>query len=464
MEFDGNVSYQHGGGVRDATGHQWKVYDSTSETLGSGTLVASGSGGIFTWTPDSDGIYRIELRTSHRKSDGSTDGARFIRVFEGPYDSDLSKSIRISGSFSQDSGGYELTVTYKPLDPGGTTTFTDWARIAIEVRGFYANSDPTFDDEYNYHSDELWNTGNPSSNTIFFNGLLLEDSISEDPTSETVTFKMVSPGYALQKMPMTGYYGTVTAETDVGSYSLPVEYPLMFGDPDRDIPMPDGSTVNVVEYIRQADDTFPVHEVSGMNYTDPIYHVMQRHTNYMQWWDVYLEQAVEEPTLYPYSTSEGNVWGQLRKLQDSRLGVLYCSNKGLLYFSRDIAFQDDAWWESETPPAVVMTMTRDNIIDIQTKHNPYRVAQVQLTGMDISNKPYFSRHPNVPDTVGEIVKMSGLIAFSQDKIAHWAARMYGFKNQPDEVTLTALGLNRVLEIQHVVGIDYTDRANIRSLT
>jgi hypothetical protein len=460
MEFYGGVSYKHIGDG-DASGHSWKVYGSSVEELGSGPVVASGTGTTFTWTPESSGTYRIELQVSNRKSDRTTDGARYVRVFASEWESDLVKELSISGSFSQESGGYELTVQCKPLDNVGVTSFTDWARIVIEIRTFYANSGLSTDDEYNYHSDELVTTGNPPSRTVMFNGLLLSDTLEEDPITETITFKMVSPCYALQKLPLLGYYGTVTADTDSGSYTLPVEYPLMFGDPGSSIPMPDGDSVNVVEYIREAIDDFPVHEVDDLTFTDPIYHLLQRHTNYMQWWDVYLEQS-GEPALYPYSMGEGNVWAQLKKFQDSRMGVLFCSAKGVLYFSRDIAFQDDAWWDSNVP-TVVMTMDRDSIMEIQVQHEPYHVAQVQLTGMDRSNRPYFSRFPTHPDTIGEIQKISGLIPFNQHSIDTWAGRLYKLRNEPDQLTVRTVGINRAFDIQDVVGVDYTDRAGIRTV-
>lgn len=459
MSFDGHVSYARIGGT--AAGHQWKVYKSSSETLGSGDLVESGSGTTFDWTPEDDGIFRVELSLDNRKSDHSTDGARFVRVFPTIRDSDLTKSVQLSGTFSVESGGYELTIRYKPLDPGETTEVPNWARVVVEMRTFYSNGAPDMGDEYNYHADQWVSTGNPASASVFFNGVVLSDSLEEDPQSETITFKVVSPGFMLQKIPLRGYYGTVPASTDTGGVTLPVEFPLMFGDPTRSITIPDGTSINVVEYIRQSQEDFPVHQISAMHFTDPIYHILQQHTNYMQWWDVYLEQA-PELNQFPYSTSDGDLWSQLRQFQDARLGVLFCNNKGVLYFSRDVRFQDDVWWNDNVPD-MVMTFTRDNMADVQVTHTPYRVAQVQLSGVNDMAQPFFARFPEIPDTIGEIHKRSGLKVFDANTLALWAGRLYSLMNEPDDLTVTALGLNRMLDIQDVVGVQYTDRGGTRVL-
>jgi hypothetical protein len=361
MEFEGGVSYKRIGG--DVDHWEWRVYKSDSETLGDGDLVDSevpSPDHHFTWTPTEDGIYRIELRLGDRKSDKSTDGARFIR-------------------------GHEVNVTYKPLDPGGTTPVDDWARIVMDVRAYYSNFSPIDEsDSYDYESDELVSTGNPPSASVLFNGLVVGDSIVEDHTSETVTFKMQSPGMALKRLPMVGYYANIDQTTDAGTVSIPVEYPLMFGDPSASIALPDGTALNVVDYIRQNAPDFPVHEITEMHYSDPIYHILQRHTNFMQWFDVYLEQDGDFHT-FPYSVGQGDIFAQLKKFQDSRMGVLYSNKKGVLFFSRDVLFQDSTWW-GDPVPEPAFTFNRDNIQDMHVEHNPFRVAQVQISGTDDKNR------------------------------------------------------------------------------
>lgn len=461
IEFDGSASYARIGDD-DPTGHHWYVYQSDSEIHGSGTLVYDVAGETMSWTPTEDGIFRVELHLGHRASGGETDGMRFVRVFDGPYDSDLSKAISLSGSASVDNGGYEITITHKPLGAGSVTEVPEWARIVVDVQAYYSNFLPIDDaDLYNYQTDEELDTGNPASASVQFDGIVVQTNVNEDGTSETMTFRATSPSLTLKRVPLFGYKKTLDVPTSSGIKHLPAEYPLFFGDPDEDIDLPDGSSINVVEYIRQNDPDFPVHEISDMRYADPIIHLLQRHTNFMQWNDVMIEQDNDRHK-YPYATGEGDVYSQLKKFQDMRMGVLYSNKKGRLFFARDVMFQDDIWW-SDHHPRPMFTIKRDYLTDIQVEEIPRRVAQVQLTGVNDKNEPFAAWFPSEPDTVGQIVKRTNLRPYSSSKLTTWASRLYFLMNRPNDVTAEIVGIDRFFELEDVLGIEYTDRADTVTL-
>jgi hypothetical protein len=470
IDFHGEESYERGaGGFGGASGQNWRIYGpgidelTDPEEIGSGTLVASSSAVAFSWTPSVSGTYRIELRLNG--SNDETCGARFVRVFDDLAVSDLSHIVEpITGSFDVETGGYQLTVTYRPQN--GASVVKPWQRIVLNIHSYYGESGiVTFADQHDFDSTVI----PPGSDTVQFDGMVMENGVQEDRETETVTFKLWSPGFFLKKLPLRGYPHTVQqAVGDGTTFTVPVDYPLFFGDPDQsitvpEVPVPPGSpvgtvpapgTINVIDFIRQSDVDIPIHEIHDMVVTDALIHVMQRHTNFCQWFDFMLDQDLAT-NQFPVVFQIAAVWDQLKEFQDKRMQNLYSDRKGTLHAQKDPRFQDDAWWTA-TPPPTQMTFSRDNIENIEIVENPYRVAQVKMVGIDGSMVPYFAQYPDTPEFVGDIITRSALLVHSVEELNTLAARLWTVWNQPYDVKIKAMGIARGLDLNDVVDIDYED--------
>jgi hypothetical protein len=337
-----------------------------------------------------------------------------------------------------------------------------WSRIVVNIDTYYDETLSTFD------------SGGPQRTpSVQFNGLVVADSISVNRATETVTFSLATPDYALRNVPIRGYERTESqaiGEPPV-TVSVPVEYPLFFADPNAVITLPDGTTINPVQYVQQAKADFPIHQVAGANFladptsgmtiTDPIYHALQMHLNFMKWWDVYLLQETAAFVM-PVSFPTSDFWSAMKSTQEKRLGDLFADRKGALHFALDERFQDEAVWLAGVT-GWVMTFTPELIdqIDIQETH--FRVCQVRLTGVDGKYIPYFVRYPAAADFIGQPFEQTSMLVPDKTTLETWARRLYIVLNQPFTASVVPHGINRSLDIDDLVGLVYADPAGKASL-
>lgn len=450
LQLNAEESYTRGGAL--ATGHQWRVYAPDMSgpawinhyAIGSDTLVFGPENGaeVF-WTPEIATVHRIECRTSNRKSDGSTDARRWVRVFASDEDTELREVIDLQGTGSIDSGGYSVQITIK--SPGGIENLNDWSTVVLMLRTYYNESEHNMDSQGPKHVP-----------TIQFSGFIAENSITWNRQAETMTFTLRTPDYALSRMAIRGYPKMV--DTTIGdppvTYSIPADYPLFFGNPDKAIALPGGTTFDVVSYIRQSDLGMPVHQIHGMTFSDPMYHLLQRHTNYASWWDIELWQDTLEAS-FPFAFQISNVFDQIKSFQDKRLGVVYCDKKGQLWIIPDVMFQSDVWFLTYNM-VKQMTFNTNIVKEVQLKRQPYRVSQVKLTGMNDANFPFFSRWPDIPDVRGDVVQRSAMMAPDQVTMNAWAYRMFVAFNHHELVTITPVGINKSLELSDLVQASLVD--------
>lgn len=450
VDFFGGESYQRGGAA--ATGHTWEVYAidplDPEGVTSPGTSVAGPTASTnFSWTPSATGTYRVELRLANRHTTKNSDGFRFVRVFADDLDADLQEAVEFRGTGSVDRGYYEMTVTYKPT--GAAEEVLPWSRVILNVDTYWSGSLNTFDTGGDYRV--------PS---VQFNGIVGPDSISVNRQTEEITFTMLSPAWTLQKVQIRGYERIESQSIGDPPVALdvPIQYPLFFADPTATITLPNGDTLTAVEKVHEAKADFPVHEIGAvgapMTITDPVIHVLQMHLNYMKWFDVRIDQETVQYRL-PVSFSISTFWDNLKNVQNTRLGELYSDKKGTLIFQIDLRFQDEAVWVGATPE---MTFDNDTMITIQATGEHYRVCQVQLIGIDPNFIPYFSRFPAEPDFRGEPYKKTVMLAPDKETLDAWSERLYIILNQPYSVTLTPLGQGQHLELNDMIGIDFTDPA------
>lgn len=429
----GELSYLRGGG--SPSGHHWRIYESDSEIVGSGDLVFSAEGATSSWSPPVAGIFRAELHLDGQADDGFGPGCRFFRVLDEESDMDLPDADTVEGTFDIDRGGHVATVTYKP--ESAAQLVQDWSRVVVMLDTWYQGVKHTED------------TGGDALNeSTQLNALVVQDTIREDHQSATISFQLASPSWALSRIPIRGYPVTIDG--------IPSDFPLFFGDPDRSI-----VGMNVVDYIRQSDAEMPVHAIPGMTYTDPLLHILQRHTNYMQWWDVELFQD-DAKHLFPFSFQLTDFLSQIKTYQEKRLSVAYCDRKGVLRLRPDLRFRGKDYWGGDPDP--VMTFDRDLLKTAEVVHNPFRISQVKLSGTTDKLRPVGANFPANPDVIGEPVNHSGLLVNSVGRLSAWSEAIYRALNSPDELNFGAAGIQRALDIDDVVDVDYEDRAGHRSIS
>lgn len=367
VPYSGTNSFVRGGGA--ATGHTWKVYEYnsslTDETYlaSRGALVTTVVGTTFDFTPATPGTYAIELHLSGAvESDGIASplgfGYRFLKVFAaGGYD--LEGIPALNGpNGSLDDGGVTLDLSYKrPDNLSGRQIINHLMRVVVNHRLYYATATGPFE-EY------TWQPGAPYYDPeILFSGFISGSTIREDAETHEVSYQLAGAQLplTLAQMPLRYVTGVIDGQP-FGTFVPPTFF--------------DEVLWILVKGADATDDPEWVHTVTNLVASDPLLHVLQRHTNLIDAMDFPLDQR-DTDTIATSAAQVGAIGDWLRAMQAGRFGRLWTDRKSAIYCG-----PDDDLISSPFKPAPVIDLDAELFLSIRIGHAYSAVGQVMVESGD----------------------------------------------------------------------------------
>jgi len=445
LVFYGGDSYIHGGGA--AAGHLWAVYeyDVVSDEVyeaSRGAQVTTTGGTVFTWIPSAAGRYSVELHlTDALEGDGINAplgyGVRFVTVYELGADgfltaTDLEEllSLKLSGSLG--ASGWNLDMDYgQPNDvTAGRQTIDQNQRVVFRKTEYHGAQEFTWEPQnglpLGYYSPE-----------ILASGLNDATNLSEQTFNHTQTFAVTDARRVLEllKMPST--------PKSVEGYDLPMYTTFIDELFYQDFIAPEIADP-------EWNGTFWWHRVESMKFSDPILHIIARHTNFCDFWDLGMWQN-DTDNVPSIGAEEGDVFSWLKKNNSARLGIEWCDRKSTLYVGPNLNLRGEEYWASA--PGLVSEMFKldaDFIDNISIQRRQPMVGQVYLETVDIKEvlvselreligpdesedyqsifrKIHRGVHPITP-VAGKRVFVPNMVYFEQGQLQTLAYRMFKMLN------------------------------------
>lgn len=372
VRYYGGNSYVRGGGA--ASGHTWKVYNfNSSLTDGAyltdrGTLVTTVAATTLDFVPASPGTYAVELHLSGAlEGDGVTAplgfGVRFLKVFAaGGYD--LEGIPELGGpNGSLDDGGVTLDLSYRrPDNLSGRQIVNHLMRVVVNKTLLYSNSDSAPYEAYTWEPDGGLTLGYYSPE-VLFSGLIDGSTLREDARTHEISYRISGAQLplALARVPLQQM--VATSEGDPRTIWVPPTFYdealwtlIMATDPDE-IP---GWT----------------HMITNLKASDPILHLLQRHTNLLDWFDLALDQR-DTDVIGSTEATAGSVGDWLRAVQAGRFGRVWTDRKSVIYCG-----PDDDLIANAFKPAAVIALDGGLYHSIRVAHPQPAVGQVYVETAD----------------------------------------------------------------------------------
>lgn len=370
--YYGGDSYVRGGGA--ASGHSWKVYQfNATLTDGAyladrGTEVVTGIVGAatntMTFTPTTPGTYAVELHlTGANEGDGINAplgfGVRFLKVFAaGGYD--LEGVPELGGpNGSLDDGGVTLDLSYRrPDNLSGRQAVSHLMRICVNKRLFYGtNTGPL--EHYTWEpGDALY------APEVLFSGLIDGSTIQEDARTHGVSYRLAGAQLPLTLARVPVQQMTATDDGDPRTVWVP---PTFY----------DLALWNLIMATDPAEIPGWTHIITNLTASDPILHVLQRHTNLLDFFDLALDQTATD-VIGSTEASAGSVGDWLRAVQGGRFGRVWTDRKSIIYCGPDDDLRPNAF-----KPGPVIALDGALYQSVRVSHPQPAVGQVYVETGDV---------------------------------------------------------------------------------
>lgn len=487
VRFYGADSALRGGGGATITG--WRAYwlgtaTPTDSDIGTGTdktgtdvVTPSPDGGgnpaTMTFTPTLAGHYRIEMDVAELPDGDGIDSplpymCKYVRVFntasgkQSEWDAEGVGTINASGSM--ENGGWTATLSYKRGDGAAGEYPQHNQRIIFQVRTSFAR--PPTDDWEEY----TWNPGHGTvediwySPTIFLEGLVRGDSVVEDYLNHEVSFQVVGIRVVLDQL-------LFPRAPKVVPPGFLEETATAF----MDLPMYDAFMAKATGAQRY----MWVHRIAGMSYSDPVIHILQRHTNYCTFWDVNIWQNDTDGIPY-LELTEKSIFAWIKKSEAERFGVVFTDAKGVLSIGPDPDLRGPDYWASAGSNADFV-VDGDMYRDIHIQESVSNVGQVSLTSVDaktlvptllqptagtdpqiaqlIQRKQYRALWPNSWKRLGELVEIFGVPITDRSTLATIARRLFKKLNKRYPSIQTTYQMLTGIDLMQNIGIEFDPRGN-----
>lgn len=399
VRFYAGDSYGRGGAGVAIEG--WTAYylgtDTPHDNVFAGTEVAGeivspspdggGNPATATFTPTQAGHYRIEMHAAGMLLNGDgvaapyPNACRYVRVFDTDEDGnqiefDGEGIATLAANGSLESGGWSGTISIK-RGRGITAPYPeDNQRVIFHVKTFFAA------DRNGPWAEYTWNPGHGTTDyiwyspNIFFEALVRGGSVQENHLTGEVSFQVVGMYAALNQLsfPLT------PREISLKGLGPPDVPGTGFSDYAATSFMDKAAFDLLISKVKANIRSFLwVHRIADMKYSDPIIHLLTRHTNYATFFDVNIWQNDTDSLMYT-DLSEGSLFGWIKKLETERFGVVFCDAKGVLNIGPEPDLRGPDYWASIADPDIIFDGRHYRDIHLQT--SPPSVSQVILVSID----------------------------------------------------------------------------------
>lgn len=426
VRYYGGDSYVRGGGA--ASGHTWEVYEfNSSLTDGDyltdrGALVTTFIGVTFDFTPASPGTYSVELElTGQLVGDGVTSpygkGVRFLKVFAaGGYD--LEGIPELNGpNGSLDDGGVTLDLAYRrPDNLSGRQIVNHLMRVVVNKRLFYGDSAGMT--EYTWEpGDDLY------SPEVLFSGLIDGSTLREDARTHEISYRLAGAQLplALAQVPLKQM--TATNEGDPRQVFVP---PSFY----------DTALWLLIQGVVDATAGW-MHTVTNLTASDPILHLLQRHTNLCDWFDLVLYQS-ETDGIASTEVSAGSVGDAMRAIQSGRFGRVTTDRRGLIYCRPDDDLVPNAYRGSPVIPLDGALIRSYRVSHPQPAVGQVYVETADTIKADEAQVQVGWDNPTLTNAIIQKVRAYTLYSAYPDPAAIGARRTYQAARYNDQAALDAL--------------------------
>jgi hypothetical protein len=365
VRYYGGDSYIRGSGA--ASGHTWKVYNfNTSLTDGAyltdrGSPVTTFVGVTFDFTPASPGTYSVELElTGQLVGDGVTSpygkGVRFLKVFAaGGYD--LEGIPELNGpNGSLDDGGVTLDLSYRmPDNLNGRQIVNHLMRVCVNMDLWHATASGVFE-RYNWQPGDLYNE-------VLFSGLIDGSTIREDARTHEIAYRLAGAQLPLTLLQVpTLYVSGVHDGEPYNTYVPPSFY--------------DEALWLLVRGVVDTTDPGWTHVITNLKASDPLLHIIERHTNLATFFDLVLDQSATD-VVSTTEASAGSVGDWARAMQSGRFGRVTTNRWSQVFCGPDDDFKPNAF-----RPSPYINIDGDLYRSIRVNHPQPAVGQVYVETAD----------------------------------------------------------------------------------
>ncbi len=398
LRFYSGDSAVRGGGA--ATGPTWAAYylgtDTPHDNEFGGTeepgAVVSphpdggGNPATMAFTPTQAGHYRIELGLDGMPTgDGITAPygkmCKYVRVFDTDIDGKQAEwdglgvaTISLNGSL--ENGGYTGSLSIKRGRGIAAPYPVANQRVILHVKTWYSGGGGDPWAEYTWNpghgtTDYVWYSPN-----IFFEGLIRGEGVVENHLTGDVSFSLVGVRAALDQLS----FPLVPREISIKGLGAPDVPGTGFQDFAGTSFMDQSSYDLLISKVpAKAQAFFWVHRIPDMKFSDPVIHLLTRHTNFATFFDLNIWQNDTDSLLYA-DMSETSVMGWIKKLETERFGVVFSDAKGVLAIGPEPDLRGPDYWASIADPDIVVDGTLYR--DIHVQRSIEKVSQVVLVSID----------------------------------------------------------------------------------
>lgn len=481
----GGDSYVRGGGA--ATGHTWKIYryptgissddnyvtnrnlNATDVTATMGTVLDAGK--TLQFAPTISGTYAIELHLAGAvEGNGVTAplgfGVRWVKVpASGAVD--LDGVVQLDGpNGSLDEAGVSLRFNYGHPDNVGTgrQSFEPWQRMVAHKRQYYLDPADGLIKEYTFEPSSTF----PHSyyaNEVLFSGVVEDSSVAETALTHGVDYVLGGAQRILERLQ--------APLATVSVLGISQTIPTLFFDEAF-------YQAVIAPEVVEIGASLWLHRVSAMTFSDPALHLLTRHTNFCDWWDLALWQ-VDTDTFPTVNVREGDLLGWLRQHEGSRFGVMWSDRKSNFFIGPDLNLRGPDYWASAGALNPVIKLDADLYHVISVTRHPPRVGQVVLHTEDVAEALALSEQVKIDEdevqlvrrlsreavhpataTLGRRSVQQSVVAFSQAKLDTLAQRFYKAENAEFEVEVEILALPG-LDLGQCVELEFNPASNEASM-